>query len=166
MIYIIDRNGKVISSANGPVNEDDLATRGEMAVVSDLVLPLERAAVSGFPDQPAIVESAPPAQAKIILTTTAKDTDGDGLPEILADGQSQAQITAQLLDADGKPVKGAPVVQFRTTAGALSQRSVPCSKGKASVQLRANLDTVAVTVSAFADGFQGARLQLEFVPPA
>ena len=107
-------------------------------------------------------KKAPPL--RIALTTNAPDTDGDGLPEVVADGQSKATITAELRDIHGKLVPQTIPFTFRTTGGALSSRKVTATAGKAVVELTAALETVSVTVRATAEGAEEGSLALEFIP--
>jgi hypothetical protein len=166
MFYILDKVGRIIGSADGPVDVEDLSSRGESMVTSELDLSPDRIEVVGFPTNPVIVEKKLPTSfPKIILTTTAKDTDGDGLPEILADGKSKASITATLQDAEGKVIQDPIEVHFRTSAGRLSRRSVTAQDGQATVQLTASRETVMASVSVFAKGFEPVNLDLEFGPP-
>src|SRR5690348_1050358 len=102
MFYILNKAGQIIGSADGPVDVEDLASRGESIIASETNVPPDRAEVLGFPTNPIVAErkrliSAP----KIVLTTAAKDADGDGLPEIPANGRTKAAITATLQDAEG-----------------------------------------------------------------
>ncbi|MCE7989153.1 MAG: hypothetical protein DYG89_48990 [Caldilinea sp. CFX5] len=107
-------------------------------------------------------KKAPPLRIK--LTTDAPDTDGDGLPEVVADGQSKATITAELRDIHGKVVPQTIPFTFRTTGGALSSRKVTAIAGRALVELTAALETVSVTVRATAEGAEEGSLVLEFIP--
>lgn len=94
----------------------------------------------------------------IQLKSDAKDTDGDGIPDVPADGTSVIAITVST--ADGSDTS----VTFRTSRGTLSQRTVSTSKGKGKVELRAATETVSVVVTATAAGYRPATLALEFVP--
>ncbi len=165
MFYILDKNGRVIATACQPVDVGDLASRGEILVTSELNLPLDQVEAIGLPAQPVIAEKKVRSSfSKIILTTTAKDTDGDGLPELPADGKSKRSITATLQDAEGNVINDPIEVQYRTSAGTLSSRSITAEGGKATVQLTSSRETVMATVYAFTGGFEPASLGLEFVP--
>jgi hypothetical protein len=94
----------------------------------------------------------------LILSCDVTDSDGDGIPDLPADGASVAQVTAKT--SDGADVD----VTFRTTRGALVQRTVPTPRGAAAVELRAATETVAVVVTATAPGYRPAKLDMEFVP--
>ncbi|MGB8698138.1 MAG: Ig-like domain-containing protein, partial [Thermosynechococcaceae cyanobacterium] len=89
---------------------------------------------------------------QIHLTTTALDTDGDGYPELKADGVSRALITAEIKRATGELVLDNVLLNFRTTGGSLSSRRVTTQSGNATVELTASLETVLVTVTASAEG--------------
>jgi hypothetical protein len=106
-----------------------------------------------------------PTLPKIYLTTTAQDTDGDGLPELPADARSKATITAEVKDARGDLVNEDFVLTFRTTGGTLSARRVETRRGTATVELTSTVETIAVTVSAAAEGTQSGSLTLELMPP-
>lgn len=106
-----------------------------------------------------------PSPPKIHLTTNARDTDGDGLPELAADGKSKATITIEVKDAKDKLVKKDFLLNFRTTGGALSARRVEATGGKAKVEFTSSTETVTATVSASAEGFEEASLTFEFMPP-
>lgn len=165
MFYILNRNGRIVASVNGPVDLEDLASRGETLVVSELSLPLDQLMVQGFPSKPIIVKKPSPIPlSKIELTTMAKDTDGDGLPELPADGRSKTSITATLYGAAGNLIQEPIEVRFRTSAGALSQRHVTTEHGRATVQLTASRETVMANVRASAEGFESSILDLEFIP--
>jgi hypothetical protein len=106
-----------------------------------------------------------PTLPRIYLTTNAPDTDGDGLPELPADAQSQATITAAVKDAKGDVVNTDFLLMFRTTGGTLSARRVQAERGTAVVELTSTVETITVTVSASAEGAQEGSLTFEFMPP-
>jgi hypothetical protein len=164
MIYILDKTGRVVGSANSPVDPEDLAGRNEVAVASDLDLPIERLDVVGDPSRPTLVARAVPSPPKIVLSTSAEDTDEDGLAELPADGESKAEITALLNDGSGELIKDHVQITFRTSAGTLSARYVSTSKGKAAVELTSSHETVMATVSASAAGFEAGSIEFEFLP--
>jgi hypothetical protein len=109
------------------------------------------------------MEKMPPLLAEIVLTTTALDIDGDGVPEVPADGKSAASVRVSLLDAKGMTLMKSVEVHFRTTAGTLSQREVMTDRGKATVELISSRETVTAFVYAFAEGFKPDYLKFEFV---
>jgi Big-like domain-containing protein len=106
-----------------------------------------------------------PALPKIYLTTTAQDTDGDGLPELAADAISKASITAEVKDANGNLVNKDFMLTFRTTGGSLSGRRVEAKHGTATVELTSTVETITVTVSVSAEGIQSGSLTFELMPP-
>jgi hypothetical protein len=94
----------------------------------------------------------------LALTCDAGDSDGDGIPDLPADGSAVAHITAKT--SDGADVD----IAFRTTRGSLGERTVHTTQGCAGVELRAATETVAVVVTATAPGYRPAKLNMEFVP--
>jgi hypothetical protein len=164
MFYILDKLGRVIGSADGSVNTEDLASRGEVAVSSELILPIDEVDVAGNAANPTLVKRQVVNAPKIVLNTSAKDTDGDGFPELPADGKSKAEITATLYDALGTVVDEQVEVTFRTSAGVLFARWVNTKKGEAKVTLTAGNETVMASVSASAEGFEPASIEFEFLP--
>lgn len=106
-----------------------------------------------------------PGLPRIHLSTDARDTDGDNLPELIADGKSKARIDIAIKDARDRIVKRDFTVTLKTTGGALSARSVTVRQGKASLEFTASTDTVTATVSAAGEGLKAASLTFEFMPP-
>jgi hypothetical protein len=106
-----------------------------------------------------------PPQPRIRLSTNAKDTDGDSLPELTADGTSKAKITVEVRDEREKLVKRDFTVQLKTTAGSLSSRRIQAKDGKAQVELTSSLETVTATVTASGEGLKAAEMTFEFMPP-
>lgn len=105
-----------------------------------------------------------PTPPRLYLTTDVIDTDGDALPELIADGSSKATITAEVKDARGELVTEELTLNFKTTGGALSARRVTTTTGQATVELTASLETVSVTVEVLAEGVTGSSLGFEFMP--
>jgi len=105
-----------------------------------------------------------PSPPKITLSTNAKDTDGDGLPEVKADGKSKATIDIEIRDTKGELVKKAIDLRINTTSGRLSVRRMTTKTGTASVDLTSTLDTVTVTVSVEADEMETQQLTFELMP--
>lgn len=106
-----------------------------------------------------------PSLPRIRLTTNAKDTDGDNLPELVADGKSKAIITAEVRDEQDRIVKRDFLVNLKTTGGALSARRVEAKAGRAEVELTSSLETITATVSASGTGLKDAvPLTFEFMP--
>jgi hypothetical protein len=106
-----------------------------------------------------------PSLPRIHLTTNAPDTDGDGLPELPADGQSKATIAIEVRDVHGKLIEEERTLNLKTTGGALSARRITTSNGQATVDLTSSLETVSVTIEVAAEGVRSASLSFEFMPP-
>jgi hypothetical protein len=108
-----------------------------------------------------------PSPPKILLTSDAPDTDGDGLAEVAADGKAVVTITAEIQEVgvEGKRVDRDVPLVFKTTGGTLSQRFVLAAKGLARVTLTASQETVTVTVTAQAEGLKEGSISFEFLPP-
>ncbi|NEP35883.1 Ig-like domain-containing protein [Moorena sp. SIO3B2] len=103
---------------------------------------------------------------KIHLITTAIDTDGDAIPELIADGKDKAIITIEVRNLrNNQIVKKDFKVALKTTGGTLSARRVTAKEGQATVELTSSVETVSVTVSAVAEGVKGDSISLEFMPP-
>jgi len=105
-----------------------------------------------------------PSPPKIILSTNAKDTDGDGLPELKADGKSKATIEIEIRNPKDELLKKAVDLRINTTGGRLSARRLSTKNGKASVDLTSTLDTVTITVSVEADEMETQTLTFELMP--
>lgn len=105
-----------------------------------------------------------PVPNRIVVTTDAEDTDGDGLPELKADGKSKAMITIEIRNVKGDLVKKAVDLRVNTTGGRLSARRLSTKGGTATVELTSNLDTVTVTVSVEADELETQQLTFELMP--
>jgi len=105
-----------------------------------------------------------PTPPKITLSTKAKDTDGDGLPELNADGKSKATIDIDIRNTKGELHKKTVNLRLRTTGGRLSARRITTKNGTASVDLTAGMDTVTVTVSVEADEMETQQLTFELMP--
>ncbi len=102
----------------------------------------------------------------IDLSIDAPDHDGDGIPEMKADGKSTVTITASIRDEEGKIVTSAKnEVHFLTTGGLLSDRIVKCKNGVAKTSLRSIEETITPTITAFSDGVRTGKIQIEFVHP-
>jgi hypothetical protein len=105
-----------------------------------------------------------PSPPKITLTTDALDTDGDGLPELKADGESKATINIEIRNTKGELVKKAVDLRINTTNGRLSVRRMTTKNGTASVELTSSMDTVTVTVSVEADEMETQQMTFELMP--
>ena len=169
MWYFVDHEGRIMSTSNRDVDRDEVARSGMTQIWSDNDIPLPLADVHGYPHSPRIVERREPADdferaRQIKMETDAADADGDGRPEVPADGVTAATITAWVADSPDKPLREGLEVHFRTTRGILSARSAPLRGGKATVRLTSSLETVSVGVYASAEGCRPAALYLEFIP--
>lgn len=164
MYYIVNSRGEVVGSASGPVDTEDLAHFGSIAIYSDLNLPPSEVMVTGFPGRPQIVDLPKTVQPVLALASTAKDQDGDGVPELKADGRSTTTVTATAQTPTGEKIQASVPVTFRTTAGRLAARTVALKNGTASVQFTAGRETILVHITASAVGFDSAYLDLELVP--
>lgn len=101
---------------------------------------------------------------KIELSTDAEDSDGDGMPELKADGKSTARIDIQLMDGI-KPAKKEADLKVSTTGGRLSARMIRTNKsGKASVELQSISETITITVTVSGEGLHTERLTFELMP--
>jgi hypothetical protein len=165
MFYILDVAGGIVRTATTVPDMPGIKEAGQTVVESDFALGINDVEVKGFPDKPVIVGKRAPVVPSIVLNTTAQDTDGDGLPELFADGKSKASLTVFLHDLDGSLLKKSVQVGFRVTAGAISKRQVKTTQGKATVDFTAGQETVTAMVFAFADGYAPAYLRFELVPP-
>ena len=105
MYYILDEEGRVIGSADGPVDQTDLKSRSHVALASDLDLGVELVEAQGRGPARSIVRKSVLQPSRIELATSAKDSDGDGVPELPANGKSKTTITATLKHPSDKLVK-------------------------------------------------------------
>ncbi len=164
MYYIVNSRGEVVGSASGPVNTEDLAHSGSIAVHSDFNLPPSEVKLTGFPDKPQIVELPKTAQPVLKLSTTTQDEDGDGVPDLKADGRSTTTLTVVAQTEGGELIKTSATVTFRTTAGRLAARTAALKDGTASVIFTAGRDTILAHITASAVGFNSASLAIELIP--
>ena len=130
MYYVVDAAGRVVGVTSYPPDEEDLRGRGERVVHSEANIPPDEAIVAGHPDQPRIARREAMAEPRIQLEVSAEDADGDGVPELVADARSRADIVATVLDAQGQPLQAPVELTFRTTAGSLSRRTVTTEDGR------------------------------------
>lgn len=104
-------------------------------------------------------------KGEIRLSTNAKDNDGDGLPELPADGESIARIKVATVDTKGRVIKDKTVkVEVRVSRGTLSKRQVQTKNGIAEVELRSALETTQCQISSSAPEFVRGYLLMEFIP--
>lgn len=106
-----------------------------------------------------------PQPPRITLTTDAVDTDGDGMPEIPADGESKARIFINIKDVGGQPHLEETTLFLRTTGGRLSARRILTSNGKAEASLTSVLETITITVSVRAENMEEVAITFELMPP-
>ena len=111
------------------------------------------------------LKTEPIFTGRIALTSDHPDRDGDGWPELPADGTSVARIKATVVGPDGKPIKEKTRIAFKVTRGTLSARAVDAKDGAAEVEWRSPTETVRARIIAHAEHFQEASLTLEFIPP-
>ena len=98
------------------------------------------------------------------LSTTLKDEDGDGMPELKADGKSLAPITVQILDGQ-KPKRSTVKVKLSTTGGRLDQRILDFkNSSKATVNLQSVTETITIEVTATAEGMHSDSITFELMP--
>ena len=103
----------------------------------------------------------------IDLSVDALDHDGDGIPEIGADGKSKVTITASIRNEEGAVVTGATnEVHFITTGGILSDRIVKCQGGVAKTTLTSVKETLTPTITAISKGVRTGKIKVEFVHPS
>ena len=164
MFYILGKTGRIERSATSVPNENSLKKVGYVLVKSELNLPIANIEVQGFPGKPVLVEKQPISSQTIVLSTRAKDSDSDGVPDLPADGKSHTDILVSLHDADGATLKECIEITLRVSAGRISRRKVITKNGKARVTITASYDTVTAFVHASAEGFLTGNLTLEFVP--
>jgi len=112
----------------------------------------------------------PEVGARLELTvTTAARSPIDDIPELPADGTSEATITVQKRTVGSDRALTAAshnnLLTIRTTAGALSQRQMPLRQGRAQFTLRSSTDTVIAEVRVSADRIaEPVSARIEFAP--
>ena len=163
MFYILDELGNLARTATSIPDKAGLQAAGYTVIESELDLDIENIDIQGFPQRPIAVQRQATALPRVVLTTNAEDADGDGVPEIPADGRSKGSVRVFLRDAKGV-VKKAVDVSFQVSAGSLSQRAVTTKDGKAMVQFVAGTETVTAVIRASAEGFEPGYLRFELIP--
>ncbi len=126
------------------------------------------------PDTGAVVPrddwKPPEEDVQIDLTvTTAARSPIDDIPELPADGKSEATITVQKRAVESDRALTAAshdnVLTIRTTAGTLSQRQMALRRGRAEFKLHSSTETVVAEVQVIADGIaQPVSARIEFAP--
>ncbi len=107
----------------------------------------------------------PRFQGKLLLTTDAEDKDGDGFPELPADGSTAVKVRAAITDLQGNTIKDRTVpVKFRVSRGAISSRQAETKNGIAEVEFTAVAETTQARIMATAPGFEMGTLIVEFIP--
>jgi hypothetical protein len=100
-----------------------------------------------------------------VLTTDLPDLDGDGTPELPADGRASVRIKVQVLDEGGRALRtNPPQVKVQTSRGTISKRMLKLDRGAGEVELRTVQETTPVQITATASGYESASLTLEFIP--
>jgi hypothetical protein len=114
----------------------------------------------------ATLDVKPRYHGQVELKTALVDLDGDGIPELPADGVATAHMTAQFVDHEGNALKPKGTrVSFRVTRGALSSRAIEIVNGRAEVDWKSPVETVQARITASAEGYQESTFALEFIPP-
>jgi hypothetical protein len=113
----------------------------------------------------------PEVGVRLDLTVdTAARSPIDNVPELPADGNSEATVTVQKRTVGSDRALSAAshnnLLTIRTTAGTLSERQVALRRGQAQFKLRSSTETVVAEVRVSADGItQAASIRIEFAPP-
>ena len=103
-------------------------------------------------------------RGRIKLTSDLSDRDGDGLPELPADGEAVAHVQASLYDDDDQVVTASTPIRFKVSRGSVSRREVKTTKGVAEVEVRSVTETVRIRITASAEGFKPGVLDVETIP--
>lgn len=108
------------------------------------------------------IEHKPTLALKI--TTDAEDTDGDGMPELKADGSSKAKLTVKVYDG-AKVKKTTAQIKLSTSGGRLDQRIFDLkNKSQLTTYLTSTTETITITVTASAEGMHSDSLTFELMP--
>lgn len=114
---------------------------------------------------PVGIEKRPP-KPRIELSTDAPDHDNNGVPEIPADGESRAMITANIRDHTGNLMTDVvKEIFFETSGGILLERNVKTVNGVARTTLQSVRETLIPEITATSDGCIEGKLKIEFVHP-
>lgn len=107
----------------------------------------------------------PRFQGKIVLSTDAEDRDGDGLPELPADGSTSTKVRASIYDPRERLVTEKPVkVKFRVSRGTISRREVQTEDGVADVEFTSAAETTQSRIIATATALESDAMLFEFIP--
>jgi len=109
------------------------------------------------------------AKPELLVTTDAKDTYSpiEGIPDIVADGESYCNINIIKRDLSGKfktDVADNDEVTIECTRGRLSDLSINLEKGKGSVTLTSVQETCVSTIRITAEGMSPVEMQIQFAP--
>src|SRR4029450_6709523 len=112
MFYILDEAGNLARTATSVPDKAGLQAAGYTVVESDMDIDIENIEFQGFPHRPLVLQRQPSQLPRVVLTTNAEDTDGDGVAEIPADGRSKGSVRVFLRDTKGL-IKKAVDVSFQ-----------------------------------------------------
>ncbi|HHG85767.1 MAG TPA: hypothetical protein ENJ82_13550 [Bacteroidetes bacterium] len=108
------------------------------------------------------IEHKPTLSLKI--TTDLEDTDGDGMPELKADGVSKAKLKVQVYDGL-KLKKTNAKIKLSTTGGRLDARIFDLkNQNQFTASLQSTTETITITVTASAEGMHADSLTFELMP--
>ena len=100
--------------------------------------------------------AGPPAQLAVVVSPST----------LVADGVSQADVTATLHDAYGHPLSGV-TINFNTTTGAIGSSAITNADGQAIVRYTAGTNLAAAVITASASGLNAnTTVQCVAGPPA
>ncbi|RJR19119.1 MAG: hypothetical protein C4582_10810, partial [Desulfobacteraceae bacterium] len=159
-------DGEVISfsitSGSGFLSAPGAETSGGVATVT-----YTASATAGSVIIRAVSTNGTSATASITLiqATVGSISVSIGAESLVADGTSQALVTATVKDTAGNPIANGTTVSFTTTAGTLSSSSVLTTNGIATVSITSATRIGLATVTATAGGFSGTAT-LTFIPGA
>ncbi|KYH34447.1 bacterial Ig-like domain (group 1) [Clostridium tepidiprofundi DSM 19306] len=111
---------------------------------------------------------------QIKIEFDCKDTNGDKIPDIKADGATNTQVTAIICDKEGNVVKDAEgIIRFDTTEGGMAQDERTIENGKASIQLTSKssltkdviANVSAVVLNEYEFGGLRGHGQVQFLQP-
>ncbi|MCB9232800.1 MAG: hypothetical protein H6581_14105 [Bacteroidia bacterium] len=98
------------------------------------------------------------------LSTTLKDTDGDGMPELKADSTATAPVTVTVMNGI-KPQKTTALIKISTTGGRLDKRIIDLkNQDKATFNLQSVPETITITVTATSEGMHSDSITFELMP--